>query len=77
VPSLNKKKAASELVANEEANSYKIFEEAGGTVYRLSLEEKQAFKDASGNMRQWFVDNYGQEWLAVLESSAQACMVEP
>ncbi|MFT4654627.1 MAG: tripartite ATP-independent transporter DctP family solute receptor [Patiriisocius sp.] len=71
------KKAASELVANEEANSYKIFEEAGGTVYRLSLEEKQAFKDASGNMRQWFVDNYGQEWLAVLESSAQACMVEP
>jgi len=68
------KQAASDLVANEEANSYRIFEEAGGTIYRLSLEEKQAFKSASSNMRQWFIDNYGEEWLNVLESSAEACM---
>lgn len=68
------KSAASELVYREEANSYRIFEEAGGTVYRLSDEEKQAFKNASRNMRQWFIDNYGHEWLNVLESSADACL---
>jgi tripartite ATP-independent transporter DctP family solute receptor len=72
---VEQKAAASELVSREEANSYKIFEKAGGTVYRLSQEEKQAFKDASRHMRQWFIDNYGQEWLTVLESSAEACMV--
>lgn len=67
------KAAASDLVAREEANSYKIFEAAGGTVYRLSIQEKQAFIDASSGMRQWFINNYGEEWLNVLESSATSC----
>jgi tripartite ATP-independent transporter DctP family solute receptor len=64
---------ANEFVATQESNSYKIFEEAGGTIYRPSVAEKQAFKDASVNMRQWFINNFGQEWLDLLETSVEQC----
>jgi TRAP-type C4-dicarboxylate transport system substrate-binding protein len=67
------KAAANEFVATQESNSYKIFEEAGGTIYRPSVAEKQAFKDASVNMRQWFITNFGQEWLDLLETSVEQC----
>jgi tripartite ATP-independent transporter DctP family solute receptor len=65
--------AANNLVATEEENSYRIFEQAGGTIYRPSVAEKQAFKDASSNMRGWFIDKFGNEWLDVLESSVATC----
>ncbi|GAC31630.1 TRAP transporter substrate-binding protein [Paraglaciecola polaris] len=66
-------KAANDLVFNQEANSYTLFEKAGGTVYRPTADEKQAFKDASKDMRQWFEDNYGNDWLQLLESSVAQC----
>lgn len=65
--------AANNLVATEEENSYRIFEQAGGTIYRPTVSEKQAFKDASSNMRGWFIDKFGNEWLDVLESSVATC----
>jgi tripartite ATP-independent transporter DctP family solute receptor len=65
--------AANNLVATEEENSYRIFELAGGTIYRPSVAEKQAFKDASSNMRGWFIDKFGSEWLDLLESSVATC----
>lgn len=67
------KAAASELVATQESHSYKIFEQAGGTIYRPSVAEKQAFKNASSNMRQWFISNFGQDWLDLLENSVTQC----
>jgi tripartite ATP-independent transporter DctP family solute receptor len=67
------KAAANNLVATQENNSYKIFEQAGGTIYRPTVEEKQAFKAASSNMRQWFIDNFGQDWLDLLETSVNQC----
>ncbi|MBU3003755.1 TRAP transporter substrate-binding protein [Paraglaciecola arctica] len=67
------KAAASELVATQESHSYKLFEQAGGTIYRPSLAEKQIFKDTSVNMRQWFVDNFGNEWLDLLDTSVAQC----
>jgi tripartite ATP-independent transporter DctP family solute receptor len=65
--------AANNLVATEEENSYQIFEQAGGTIYRPSVAEKQAFKDASSNMREWFINKFGNEWLDLLESSVATC----
>lgn len=67
------KAAASELVATQESHSYKIFEQAGGTIYRPSLAEKQMFKAASVNMRQWFIDNFGNDWLDLLDVSVSQC----
>lgn len=65
--------AANLLVATEEAKSYQIFEEAGGTIHRPSAAEKQAFKDASQDIRQWFIDKFGDEWVSVLEQSVEIC----
>ncbi len=65
--------AANNLVATQEERSYQIFEQAGGTIYRPSVAEKQAFKDASSNMRGWFISKFGTEWLDVLESSVATC----
>ncbi|WP_299074055.1 TRAP transporter substrate-binding protein DctP [uncultured Paraglaciecola sp.] len=67
------KAAASHLVATQESHSYTLFEQAGGTIYRPSMAEKQAFKDASVNMRQWFINNFGEDWLDLLESSVEQC----
>jgi tripartite ATP-independent transporter DctP family solute receptor len=68
--------AANNLVATQEENSYHIFEQAGGTIYRPSVAEKQAFKDASRNMRAWFIDKFGNEWLDLVESSVARCDAE-
>jgi tripartite ATP-independent transporter DctP family solute receptor len=68
--------AANNLVATQEENSYHIFEQAGGTVYRPSVAEKQAFKDASNNMRAWFINKFGDEWLYLVERSVVRCNAE-
>jgi tripartite ATP-independent transporter DctP family solute receptor len=65
--------AANNLVATQEENSYQIFEQAGGKIYRPTAQEKQAFKDASSNMRAWFVSKFGNEWLDLLEDSVATC----
>jgi tripartite ATP-independent transporter DctP family solute receptor len=67
--------AANHLVKTEESNSYRIFEQAGGKVYRPSESEKQAFKDASAGMRSWFIKRYGHEWVDLLETSVRQCSV--
>ncbi|MEP1445512.1 MAG: TRAP transporter substrate-binding protein DctP [Paraglaciecola sp.] len=67
------KAAASEMVATQESRSYTIFEQAGGTIYRPSIAEKQMFKAASENMRQWFIDNFGNNWLDLLDASVSQC----
>jgi tripartite ATP-independent transporter DctP family solute receptor len=68
--------AANNLVATQEENSYHIFEQAGGNVYRPSVAEKQAFKDASNNMRAWFINKFGDEWLYLVERSVVRCNAE-
>jgi len=73
---VSQQKAANDLVFNQEANSYTLFEKAGGKVYRPTPSEKQAFKDASKNMRQWFKDNYGDDWLTLLETSVAQCATD-
>ena len=67
--------AANNLVATQEARSYEIFEQAGGTIYRPNIEEKQAFKDASAGIRQWFINKFGEDWLVLLEQSVADCSV--
>ena len=67
--------AAQRFVEAQEKHSYALFEKAGGTIYRPDQKEKQAFKDASSKMRQWFMDSYGDEWLSLVERSVQQCQV--
>ncbi|MFT5675549.1 MAG: tripartite ATP-independent transporter DctP family solute receptor [Paraglaciecola sp.] len=67
------RETANEMVKTQESYSYRVFEEAGGTIYRPTIEEKQAFKNASSNMRQWFIDRYQNEWVDLLEASVEEC----
>lgn len=64
---------ARDTVFDQESQSYKIFEKAGGTIHRPTSEQKEAFKTASSEMRQWFIDSYGEQWLRVLEDSVEQC----
>jgi tripartite ATP-independent transporter DctP family solute receptor len=66
-------KAANQYVKDQEANSYHIFEQAGGTIYRPSVTEKQAFVDASRNMRPWFAKRFGNHWLNSLDHAVAQC----
>lgn len=65
--------AARNSVSEQESRSYELFEQAGGTIHRPNPEQKQAFKTASKDMRQWFKDTYGEQWLTLLETSVTRC----
>ena len=61
------------LPMRRQIEAYAEFEEAGGTVYSLSTEEKAAFRDAAGGMRAWFSETYGSEWLDRLDTAVSTC----
>jgi tripartite ATP-independent transporter DctP family solute receptor len=67
------RRTARALVQDQESQSYRQFEQAGGTIYKPTREEKKMFQQASSDMRQWFIDNYGLEWVTLLETSVQSC----
>lgn len=52
-----------------EARSLVEFQEAGGTVYVPTAEEKATFLPARDAMKKWFVDKYGDEWLKLFEQA--------
>jgi tripartite ATP-independent transporter DctP family solute receptor len=57
-------------------DAYEEFKKDGGEVYVPSAEEKQAFQEAAAPMKQWFVDQYGEEWLTKLEAAITDCEAE-
>ena len=68
---------ANQFVKDQEANSYRLFEAAGGTIYRPSDVEKQAFIAASSQMRPWFAQRFGNDWLNLLDSAVAQCSADP
>ncbi len=53
--------------------AYDAFRESGGQIYVPTAEEKAAFQEASSGMRQWYIDQYGSEWLEKLDAAVSAC----
>jgi tripartite ATP-independent transporter DctP family solute receptor len=53
--------------------AYQTFVEADGEIYVPNAEEKKAFQEAAAPMKQWFVDQYGEQWLTILESAITDC----
>ena len=54
-------------------DAYNAFREAGGTIYVPTPEEREQFAAAAAPLREWFVDNYGAEWLDTLDASIATC----
>lgn len=57
-------------------DAYEAFREAGGTIYVPTPEEMDQFREAATPLRQWFTDNYGEEWLTRLDQTVQTCEAE-
>ncbi len=55
------------------ADAYERFEAAGGAVYRLTPEDRQAFLAASTGMKDWYVRQYGEQWLVKTEAAIAEC----
>lgn len=53
----------------QEAGMLAQFEKAGGTLYVPTPEERATFLPARDAMKQWFVAQFGQEWLTRFEQS--------
>lgn len=67
------KAVAKQVISDRETENYRLFEQAGGRIYRPTEAQKQAFRLASQPLREWFIENYGEHWLNLLESSVKAC----
>lgn len=61
------------LPMRQEIDAYAAFEDAGGTIYVPSPEEKAAFQDATKGMRDWYAGQYGSEWLDRLDAAIATC----
>ena len=52
-----------------EERSLREFVESGGTVYVPSAEEKATFTAVTDDMKTWFTDKFGTEWLDAWEQA--------
>ena len=53
--------------------AYEAFRDAGGEIYVPTPEEKVMFQEAAAGMRDWYVDQFGAEWLDRLDVAVDAC----
>lgn len=49
------------------------FKEANGTVYVPTPEEKAAFQTAVKPMEDWYINQFGEEWLSKTQAAIKAC----
>ena len=61
------------VIKRREIDAYREFEESGGTLYVPTTEEKAQFREAAGGMRDWYVEQYGEEWLTKLDTAIASC----
>lgn len=54
-------------------DAYNTFREADGTIYVPSADEMAQFRDAAAPVRDWYIDQYGPEWLDLLSETVAAC----
>jgi tripartite ATP-independent transporter DctP family solute receptor len=64
------------VIKRREIEAYREFVASGGTLYVPTPEEKALFREAASGMRNWYVEQYGGEWLAKLDSAIAACETE-
>lgn len=70
------RETARQRVHEQESMSYQKFEQAGGKIHRPDPDQKAAFKAAAKDMRQWFIDSYGEHWLNLVEQSVKTCQMK-
>ncbi len=61
------------IIKRREIEAYREFKESGGTLYVPTAEEKAQFREAASGMRDWYIEQYGEEWLTKLDVAIAAC----
>ena len=61
------------IIKRREIEAYKEFTESGGSLYVPTPAEKTQFREAAAGMRDWYVDQYGEEWLEKLDRAIASC----
>jgi len=64
------------VIKRREIDAYREFEASGGSLYVPTPEEKTLFREAASGMRDWYVEQYGEEWLGRLDTAIEACESE-
>lgn len=61
------------IIKRREIDAYREFTDDGGTLYVPTPAQKLAFRNAAGGMRDWYVEQYGTEWLVKLDRAIADC----
>ncbi len=61
------------IVKRREIEAYKEFVESGGALYVPTPAEKEMFREAASGIRDWYVEQYGREWLDKLDTAISDC----
>ena len=61
------------IIKRREIDAYREFTESGGALYVPTPAEKQTFRDAASGMRDWYIEQYGREWLGKLDTAIADC----
>ena len=64
------------IIKRRQIDAYREFEESGGTLYVPTAEENLQFREAASGMRDWYVEQYGNEWLMKLDTAIAVCELQ-
>ena len=67
------KEVTRRIPKEKEQSSYDAFRASGGEVFTLTKEEKDAFREATSGMRDWYAGRYGDEWIIKLDAAISVC----
>jgi len=60
-------------VKDRDAEAYRRFSEAGGSLIDLSAESRTAFRNAASGVRDWYAQQFGTEWLTRADEAIADC----
>jgi len=65
--------ATREAAAARQGPAFEAFRASGGVVDEVTPEQREAFREATRGLRDWYAKRYGAEWLERLDAAVAAC----
>jgi TRAP-type C4-dicarboxylate transport system substrate-binding protein len=65
--------ATREAAASRQAPAFETFRASGGTVDDATPEQREQFRAATQDLREWYAGRYGREWLERLDAAVATC----
>jgi TRAP-type C4-dicarboxylate transport system substrate-binding protein len=65
--------ATRKAAAARQGPAFETFRATGGVVDEVTPEQREAFREATRGLRDWYAERYGAEWLERLDAAVAAC----